>query len=108
MTMSADKKSGEPSVNGQPKSIVNKAAEGVPFFTPAQEPRAGTALNPQPDGSPIPKLFTPLTIRGVTFQNRIFLSPLCQYSAKDGFHTLWHTTHLGGIAQRGVGVLFSY
>ncbi|KAI0887046.1 NADPH dehydrogenase [Annulohypoxylon maeteangense] len=89
---------------GQPKSIPNKPADGVPFFTPAQEPPAGTALNPQPDGSPIPKLFTPLKIRGVTFQNRIIVSPLCQYSAENGLHTLWHTTHLGGIVQRGPGL----
>ncbi|KAI4863299.1 NADPH dehydrogenase [Hypoxylon rubiginosum] len=104
MTVRTEEKSGDTSGNGQPKSIFNKAADGVPFFTPAQEPPAGTALNPQPDGSPIPKLFTPLTIRGVTFQNRIFLSPLCQYSAENGFLTLWHTTHIGGIVQRGPGL----
>lgn len=34
-------------------------------------------------------------------QNRIMLSPLCQYSAEDGHHTMWHQTHLGGILQRG-------
>jgi 2,4-dienoyl-CoA reductase-like NADH-dependent reductase (Old Yellow Enzyme family) len=43
-----------------------------------------------------------LKIRGVQFQNRIMLSPLCQYSAHEGFHTPWHVTHLGGIIQRGV------
>lgn len=86
-------------------SIPNKAAKGVPFFTPAQEPPAGTALDPQPDGSTIPKLFTPLKIRGLTLQNRIMLSPLCQYSAENGFHTFWHLTHLGGIIQRGVSLL---
>ncbi|KAI1453660.1 NADPH dehydrogenase [Annulohypoxylon moriforme] len=90
----------------QPKSIPNKPADGVQFFTPAQEPPAGTAVNPQPDGGPIPKLFTPLKIRGVTFQNRIVVSPLCQYSAENGSHTLWHTTHIGGIVQRGPGLTF--
>ncbi|KAI1407970.1 NADPH dehydrogenase [Hypoxylon sp. FL1857] len=98
--MTADK------TKGQSKGIANKAAQGVPFFTPAQEPPAGTALDPQPDGSTIPKLFSPLKIRGVTLQNRIVLSPLCQYSAENGFHTLWHTTHLGGIVQRGPGLTF--
>ncbi|KAI0179635.1 NADPH dehydrogenase [Hypoxylon sp. FL1284] len=88
----------------QPKNIHNKAAKDVPFYTPAQDPPAGTALNPQPDGSPIPKLFTPLTIRGVTFQNRIFLSPLCQYSTENGMLTPWHTAHIGGIATRGPGL----
>lgn len=85
-------------------SIENVAASNVPFFTPAQIPPSGTALDPQPDGAAIPKLFTPLKIRGVTFQNRIFLSPLCQYSALDGFQQPWNTAHLGGIISRGPGL----
>lgn len=82
--------------------LFNDAAEGIPYFTPAQKPPAGTAIVPQPDNEPIPKLFTPLKIRGLALQNRIMLSPLCQYSAHEGFHTPWHVTHLGGIIQRGV------
>ncbi|KAK3312667.1 hypothetical protein B0H66DRAFT_378727 [Apodospora peruviana] len=81
--------------------LYNEPAEGVPYFTPAQKPPAGTAVTPQPDNKPIPKLFRPLKIRGVEFQNRVMLSPLCQYSAHEGFHTPWHVTHLGGIIQRG-------
>lgn len=84
--------------------IVNKAAEGISYFTPAQEPPAGTAADPQPDNRPIPKLFTPLKIRGITLQNRIMLSPLCQYSAENGHHTAWHFAHLGGIIMRGPGL----
>lgn len=57
------------------------------------------------DGSDkIPKLFTPLKLRGLTLQNRIMLSPLCQYSAQDGHTTAWHETHIGGIVQRGPGL----
>ncbi|GKU14677.1 nadh-dependent flavin oxidoreductase [Fusarium langsethiae] len=78
--------------------IDNVAAQGVPYYTPAQDPPAGT----QTSGST--KLFTPITIRGVTFPNRLFLAPLCQYSAKDGYATDWHLTHLGGIIQRGPGL----
>ncbi|KAL7905147.1 hypothetical protein GGI35DRAFT_489352 [Trichoderma velutinum] len=77
----------------------NIAAAGISYYTPAQYPPAGTSVD---DG--ITKLFTPLTIRGVTFQNRLFLAPLCQYSAKDGYATDWHLTHLGGIIQRGPGL----
>ncbi|KAI4124183.1 MAG: hypothetical protein LQ347_005830, partial [Umbilicaria vellea] len=84
--------------------IENKAAKGISYFTPAQDPPAGTASDPQPDGSHPPKLFQPLKLRGVTLQNRIMLSPLCQYSAEDGHHTAWHMTHLGGIIQRGPGL----
>ncbi|KAK3690478.1 hypothetical protein B0T22DRAFT_528979 [Podospora appendiculata] len=92
-------------VNGDtPKDIYNEAAEGVSFFTPAQSPPAGTAADPQANGKPIPKLFTPLKIRGIEFPNRIFVSPMCQYSAYEGFAGPWHTTHLGGIVQRGPGL----
>jgi len=80
----------------------NEAALGVPFYTPAQKPAPGTALDPQPSGDSIPKLFTPLKIRGVTLQNRIWVSPMCQYSAHDGFHSPWHVAHYGAMAQRGV------
>lgn len=52
-------------------------AEGIPYFTPAQSPAAGTAANPQTSGNAIPKLYTPLTVRGVTFQNRL---GVCSYS----------------------------
>jgi len=82
--------------------IRNEAAEGVPYYTPAQKPPAGTAVTPQADGRPVPKLFTPLRIRGLEMQNRIMVSPMCQYSSHEGFHTPWHVTHLGGIVQRGV------
>ena len=51
-----------------------KPAEGISYFTPAQDPPAGTAANPQSNGQAIPKLFQPLTIRGVTFPNRIGVS----------------------------------
>ncbi|KAK0226548.1 hypothetical protein IW262DRAFT_1457774 [Armillaria fumosa] len=82
----------------------NVPAPGVSFFTPEQNPPAGTAVLPQPDGKSLPTLFQPITIRGVTFPNRIFVSPMCQYSAKEGFVTLWHTVHLGGILTRGPGL----
>lgn len=51
-----------------------KPAEGISYFTPAQEPTAGTARNPQTSGNAIPKLFKPLTIRGKTFHNRLGVS----------------------------------
>lgn len=84
--------------------IYNKASKGVPFFTPEQDPRSGTAIQPQPSGKPIPKLFTPLKIRGIEMQNRIWVAPMCQYSAHEGFHTPWHITHYGGMLQRGVSI----
>ncbi|MCX6022458.1 MAG: NADH:flavin oxidoreductase/NADH oxidase [Chloroflexi bacterium] len=51
-------------------------------------------------------LFSPLTIRGVTFRNRIMVSPMCQYSAgADGRATDWHLVHLGGRAVGGAGLV---
>ncbi|KZT07032.1 FMN-linked oxidoreductase [Laetiporus sulphureus 93-53] len=84
--------------------IVNAPAPNVPYFMPAQNPPAGTALDPQPNGKPIPKLFQPLKIRGVEFHNRIWLSPLCQYSAENGKPSPWQFAHLGGILTRGPGL----
>lgn len=85
-------------------TIPNLPAKGISYYTPAQNPPSGTATSPQPNNASIPKLFTPLTLRNTTFQNRIFVSPMCQYSASNGHLTDWHLTHLGGIIQRGPGL----
>ncbi len=53
------------------------------------------------------RLFSPLSLRGVTFPNRIAVSPMCQYSAVDGFANDWHLVHLGGLAQGGAGLVLS-
>ena len=50
-------------------------------------------------------LFTPLTVRGVTFRNRVMLSPMCQYRAVDGFVGRWHRSHHGRLALGGLGEL---
>ncbi len=50
-------------------------------------------------------LFSPLTIRGVTLRNRIVMSPMCQYSATDGFACDWHMTHYGSRAIGGAGLI---
>ena len=53
----------------------------------------------------MPHLFDPLTLRGVTFANRIWVSPMCQYSAKDGVVGDWHMVHLGSFATGGTGLI---
>lgn len=50
-------------------------------------------------------LTSPLTIRGVTLRNRIVMSPMCQYSAEDGFANDWHLVHLGSRAAGGVALV---
>jgi 2,4-dienoyl-CoA reductase-like NADH-dependent reductase (Old Yellow Enzyme family) len=53
----------------------------------------------------MPRLFEPITLRGLTLANRIVVSPMCQYSAVDGCATDWHHAHLGGLALSGAGLL---
>ncbi|KAI1107707.1 FMN-linked oxidoreductase [Jackrogersella minutella] len=81
-------------------SIVNKGAPNVPFYTPIQDPPAGTALDP----ASAPTLFKPLKIRGVELQNRFVVSPMCQYSAQDGHVTDWHFAHLSQFIIRGTAL----
>jgi len=50
-------------------------------------------------------LFTPLKLREVTFPNRIFVSPMCQYSSIDGMPNEWHHVHLGQFATGGAGLV---
>lgn len=53
-------------------------------------------------------LFSPLTLRGVTFRNRVFVSPMCEYSAGgDGQPTSWHLVHLGSRAVGGAGLVMT-
>jgi len=52
----------------------------------------------------IPALFAPITIRKVTFPNRVVLSPMCQYQAIDGCPTSWHVAHHGRYATSGIGM----
>jgi 2,4-dienoyl-CoA reductase-like NADH-dependent reductase (Old Yellow Enzyme family) len=50
-------------------------------------------------------LLCPLTLRGVTFRNRIVMSPMCQYSAVEGLANDWHLVHLGSRAAGGVALV---
>src|SRR5258708_11815206 len=52
-------------------------------------------------------LFDPLAIRDVTFANRVFVSPMCQYSSVDGFANDWHFVHLASRAVGGAGLVFT-
>jgi len=52
-------------------------------------------------------LFTPLTVREITFRNRIAVSPMCQYSSEDGFANDWHLVHLGSRAVGGAGLVMT-
>ena len=52
-------------------------------------------------------LFQDLPLRSLIAKNRIVVSPMCQYSSKDGFATDWHLVHLGTRAVGGAGIVFT-
>jgi 2,4-dienoyl-CoA reductase-like NADH-dependent reductase (Old Yellow Enzyme family) len=52
-------------------------------------------------------LFSPLTLRGLTLDNRIVVGPMCQYSAENGSATDWHLMHLGQFATSGAGLVIT-
>ena len=54
-----------------------------------------------------PLLFTKLTLRGVTARNRLVLSPMVQYRARDGLPNDFHLVHLGRFAQGRMGIVFT-
>ncbi|HPM68266.1 MAG TPA: bifunctional salicylyl-CoA 5-hydroxylase/oxidoreductase [Piscinibacter sp.] len=63
--------------------------------------RAG--LNPQP----LPPMFTPFKLRGLTLKNRVVVSPMAQYSAVHGVPGDHHLVHLGARAMGGAGLVFA-
>ena len=53
------------------------------------------------------KLFSPLQMRSLTLRNRIFVSPMCQYSCQDGLPNDWHMVHLGSRAVGGAAMVIA-
>lgn len=82
------------------QNIKNEAAKGISYYTPAQRPPAGTASDPQPDGSHPPKLFQPLKLRGLTLQNRIMARPLRPRTQKAAANEITSFPHYANILQR--------
>ncbi len=64
------------------------------------------AGRPVPEATP-PPLFTPLKLRGLVLDNRVVVSPMCQYSAHDGLVNDWHLVHLGSRAIGGAGLVLT-
>ena len=85
---------------GTSSALANVGAPGIPYFTPAQSPPAGTPLDP----ASAPTLFQPYKMRGLTVHNRVVVSPMCTYSAQGGHLTDWHLVHLGQYALAGAGL----
>ena len=72
--------------------------------TPANAPEASRrAANPRPT----PPMFTPYRVRGCTLANRVVVSPMAQYMARDGVVGDWHLMHLGARAVGGAGLVMA-
>jgi len=52
-----------------------------------------------------PALFSPITLGSVTFANRLWISPMCQYQAVNGVVGEWHRAHIGALATGGAGAI---
>ena len=59
------------------------------------------------EGAGVSALFEPLRLRGLTLKNRVVVSPMSQYRARDGFANGWHMVHLGRFALGGAGLVFA-
>jgi 2,4-dienoyl-CoA reductase-like NADH-dependent reductase (Old Yellow Enzyme family) len=53
------------------------------------------------------QLYTPIRLRDLDIRNRVWVSPMCQYSARDGVPNSWHLVHLGSFARGGAGLVFT-
>jgi anthraniloyl-CoA monooxygenase len=65
----------------------------------------GAGLHRAPGQQPVPPMFTPFRVRGVTLKNRVVVSPMAQYSCVDGVPADYHLVHLGARAMGGAGMV---
>lgn len=83
----------------------------APDFVAAVDALVAQELGPlarrRKDGSPVPPAFQPFRMREMTVENRLVLSPMCQYSAQDGLPGDWHLMHYGSRAIGGPGLIFT-
>ncbi|PWN49803.1 FMN-linked oxidoreductase [Violaceomyces palustris] len=84
----------------------------IDSFAPVRENHPPPGVMPDellPEGVKKPKLFTsvsmPKSSGGLTVKNRVIVSPMCQYSARDGLPSPYHLAHLGSFALHGVGTI---
>ena len=57
--------------------------------------------------NPVAPMFQPFRLRGLTLENRVVVSPMCQYSSQDGMPNDWHLVHYGSRAIGGAGLMFT-
>jgi 2,4-dienoyl-CoA reductase-like NADH-dependent reductase (Old Yellow Enzyme family) len=85
--------------------VFQKSQETAAFNTATSE----DPVHLMPRGLYLSKslLFSPIQLSGITVPNRVFVSPMCQYSSEDGFSNDWHLVNLGSRAVGGAGLVFT-
>jgi anthraniloyl-CoA monooxygenase len=71
-----------------------------------EEAFAGRACG-KPVSGPVPPMFTPFRLRQMTLPNRVVVSPMSMYSAKEGLPSDWHLVHYGSLAMGGAGLVYT-
>ncbi|KAJ2558244.1 hypothetical protein EV175_000880 [Coemansia sp. RSA 1933] len=84
-------------------TLVNKVSPGTAVEPKATDVQQRVSKEQNPD--PLPLLLTPLTIRGCSIKNRLWLSPMCMYSANNGLVNDFHFVHYMQFAVRGAGLV---
>ena len=83
------------------------------FAAEASKAVGDAPASPAPSAKPLrplpqpPPMFTPFKLRGLRLENRVVVSPMCQYSAVDGMPNEWHLVHLGSRAIGGAGLVYA-
>ena len=92
---------------GPPSVVWRVRPDGAPLDASAPSSPAGH-VEPRADGGDAPPpMFVPLRVRSLELANRIVVSPMCQYSARDGCVGDWHLVHLGGRALGGAALVIA-
>jgi len=76
-------------------------------FAQQAERQSGVAVRRGKGGATPPPMFTPFRLRELLVPNRVVVSPMCMYSAKDGSVHDWHLVHLGSRAMGGAGLVMT-
>jgi anthraniloyl-CoA monooxygenase len=71
------------------------------------ESRADSEARPAPSSAPAPPMFTPYQLRGLRLANRLVVSPMDMYSARDGTPNEFHLVHLGARALGGAALVMT-
>jgi anthraniloyl-CoA monooxygenase len=77
------------------------------FSARAEQVAGAKSASPKNPARAVPPMFTPFRLRALGFDNRIVVSPMCQYSAANGTPNDWHLVHLGSRAIGGAGLVIT-